>query len=268
MRLAFMAPRGVALLLLLAVTVHADEPAGVDFNRQIRPILSESCYQCHGPDQNKRKADLRLDRREGLFRSADGTTVVVPGKPEESELFFADHVRLIPTCGCRRPRAEARLKPEQIELIKRWIEEGAAVERALGLYSAGTTRGPPQRPDRSRPPARSTGSSARGCAANGLEPSPPADRSDLDPPAQLRPDRACPRRPREVDAVRERQEARRLRAAGRPAACFASFRRADGDLLARPGALRRHDRLPRRQSRRYLPLSRLRDPIVQRQQAV
>ena len=50
------------------------------------------CYQCHGPDQNKRKAELRLDRREGLFRSADGTTIVVPGKPDESELV-ADHIR-------------------------------------------------------------------------------------------------------------------------------------------------------------------------------
>ncbi len=62
--------------------------------------------------------------------------------------------------------------------------------------------------------------------------------------------------------------ARRLRAAGRPAAGLAPLRRADGDLLARPGPVRRHHRLPQRQSRRPLPVPRLRDPLVQRQQAV
>ena len=99
-------------------------PASVDFNRQIRPILSESCYQCHGPDVNKRKADLRLDRRDGLFRSADGTTIVVPGKPDESELLAritADD----PELRMPPPKSGAPLDPEQIDLIKRWIAEGA-----------------------------------------------------------------------------------------------------------------------------------------------
>ena len=73
-------------LILPAYSRAGDASSTVDFNRQIRPILSESCYQCHGPDQNKRKANLRLDLREGLFRSADGITIVVPGKPDESEL--------------------------------------------------------------------------------------------------------------------------------------------------------------------------------------
>ena len=98
MRFSGTAPwRLAGLLLLLPAGVHAGGPGRVDFNRQIRPILSESCYQCHGPDVNKRKADLRLDLRDGLFRSVDGTTVVVPGKPDESELFVPDHDR--------RPRA-------------------------------------------------------------------------------------------------------------------------------------------------------------------
>ena len=100
------------------------DPPKVDFNRQIRPILSESCYQCHGPDVNKRKADLRLDQRDGLFRSADGTTIVVPGKPEESELLAritADD----PELRMPPPKSGAHLSPEQIDLIKRWIAEGA-----------------------------------------------------------------------------------------------------------------------------------------------
>src|SRR5438105_1371623 len=99
-------------------------PGAVDFNRDIRPILSETCYQCHGPDRNKRKADLRLDMRAGLFRSADGTTVVVPGKPDESELLFRitaedDEDRMPP------PKAGPRLTPGQVDLIQRWIEQGA-----------------------------------------------------------------------------------------------------------------------------------------------
>ncbi len=57
-----------AFLTPSAYAVAADDEAAIDFNREIRPILSESCYQCHGPDHNKRKADLRLDTRDGLFR--------------------------------------------------------------------------------------------------------------------------------------------------------------------------------------------------------
>jgi hypothetical protein len=112
-------------LALVAPAARADSnPGRVDFNRQIRPILSESCYQCHGPDPKRRKAELRLDQRDGLFRSAEGTTVVAPGRPDESELLFrvsTDSVEL------RMPPAKSggRLKPEQISLIKRWIDEGA-----------------------------------------------------------------------------------------------------------------------------------------------
>ena len=55
----------------LAVNEPARKKATVDFNRDIRPILSENCFACHGPDENKRKAKLRLDQKDGLFKTLD-----------------------------------------------------------------------------------------------------------------------------------------------------------------------------------------------------
>src|SRR3954467_28331 len=78
----------MALWFCGASSSAADKnPGKVDFNRDIRPIFSENCYACHGPDKNKRKAELRLDTREGLFSVHEGRHDVVAGKPGESELF-------------------------------------------------------------------------------------------------------------------------------------------------------------------------------------
>ncbi len=123
-------PRVIARLIAAAAIWVADPglaaagPTDVDFNRDIRPILSESCYQCHGPDRNKLKADLRLDTRDGLFRSADGSTIVVPGKPDDSELLNRiaaddDETRMPP------PKAGKRLTAVQVERIRQWIKQGA-----------------------------------------------------------------------------------------------------------------------------------------------
>ena len=98
--------------------------APVDYGREIQPILSENCYQCHGPDSKARKAELRLDRKEGLYRTKDGITVVAPGKASESDLvdriFSDDPDEQMP------PRKSHRsLSATQKGLIKRWVEEGA-----------------------------------------------------------------------------------------------------------------------------------------------
>lgn len=93
----------------------------INFNRDIRPILSENCFACHGPDEGSRMANLRLDTREGVFSRG----LIVPGKPEESELF-----RRITATGTPRVMPPTlsgkRLKPEQREIIRRWIASGAA----------------------------------------------------------------------------------------------------------------------------------------------
>ncbi len=103
----------------------SDAASPVDFDRDIRPLLSNYCFQCHGPDAGTREADLRLDTRAGVF--ADGTQhpVVVPGDPDASELL-----RRISSDDPseQMPPADSdyeRLTPEQIELVRRWIAEGA-----------------------------------------------------------------------------------------------------------------------------------------------
>jgi hypothetical protein len=116
---------GVVLAaLLLAAAPQQAPPRPVDFEREIRPILSDACYVCHGPDSGKREANLRLDTREGAFAEIDGVKMIVPGKPEKSELF-----RRISTKDAddRMPPAKAKrtLSPAQIDLVRRWIEQGA-----------------------------------------------------------------------------------------------------------------------------------------------
>jgi hypothetical protein len=110
-----------AVACATASPVRADSP--VRFNRDVRPILSENCYLCHGPDKGRRKAKLRLDDRE----IALGKKAIVPGKPDESELvrriFAADADERMPPADTHKSLTAA-----QKETLKRWIADGAVYE--------------------------------------------------------------------------------------------------------------------------------------------
>jgi hypothetical protein len=124
---------GVALAIAVLATLGiADEratpPAStsrVDFTRQIRPLLSDRCFRCHGPDASRRKAKLRLDLREGAFKKLDGGWAVVkPGDPSKSEL-----VRRITTDDTDDmmppPESKLSLTDDEKALLTRWVAEGA-----------------------------------------------------------------------------------------------------------------------------------------------
>ena len=114
----------IIIVLTSAGSIFAAD-SDIDFNRDIRPILSDNCYACHGPDEDNRSGEFRLDRRDSAFgKGESGEPVIVPGKPEMSELI----VRIITDDeDLKMPPADSTksLKPEQIELLKKWIARGA-----------------------------------------------------------------------------------------------------------------------------------------------
>lgn len=121
-RLALVAIVSFAMVGYPAV---AAEPAKIDFNRDIRPILSRNCFACHGPDAEKRQAGLRLDLRErALEKLESGAVAIVPGEAARSEL----QRRITSTDANQRMPPEGSghvLTPQQIERITAWIEQGA-----------------------------------------------------------------------------------------------------------------------------------------------
>jgi hypothetical protein len=129
------------VLLLIGVSLPAAEPLPdrVEFNRDIRPILSDNCFHCHGPDAAKRKAKLRLDTEEGARADHDGARALVPGDAGKSELLRRmvtddDKERMPPV------KLGRRLSPHQIALVKRWIEQGGTWQKHWSLI-------PPRRPE-------------------------------------------------------------------------------------------------------------------------
>ena len=182
--LSSLPPVAVPTLLAVFGLVAAGFPspaAGaepVQFNRDIRPILSNHCFNCHGPDAGTREADLRLDTRAGLLGDGkEAAGVIVPGQIEESPLWqrisSSDPFEQMPPPEYGKP-----LTAQQKDLIRQWIEQGAAWQGHWAFV-------PPTRPavpqvQHDQWPANAVDSFllARMEAA-GVSPSPPADRATL-----------------------------------------------------------------------------------------
>lgn len=102
------------VLILFSLTVSRAEESTIDFNRDIRPILSNHCYKCHGPDEEAREADLRLDTQAGAAAIDGGlATLIQRVTNEDADLIMPPSAAKIP------------LQPRQVELLKRWIKAGA-----------------------------------------------------------------------------------------------------------------------------------------------
>src|SRR5262245_3058499 len=132
-RFAYALGRGSVTVIAAALVSSRAHAADADFNRDVLPILTTNCFPCHGPDPQKRKAGLRLDTREGAVAA-----VVLPGKPDKSELIG----RITADDEGRMPphKHGPRLAPEQVQILRAWIERGAAYTEHWGFV-------PPKRPE-------------------------------------------------------------------------------------------------------------------------
>ncbi|MBC8164410.1 MAG: DUF1549 domain-containing protein, partial [Bryobacteraceae bacterium] len=162
-----------AAVLLLSGAVALSGAPPVDFNREVRPILSDNCFQCHGPDEKHRMAGVRLDTKEGAFAQTKRGALIVPGKAGNSLLFqrinHAEKGRRMPP-----PTADRNLNEKQIATVQRWIDEGAAWQTHWAFTA-------PQRPELPAVGAANPIDKfilAR-LAKEGLSPAPEADRRSL-----------------------------------------------------------------------------------------
>ncbi len=164
----------IALTYLL-LTVPTAAAESLQYNRDVLPILAEHCFTCHGFDSGQRQAGLRLDQRTSATATLDsGVAAVVPGKPDESELW-ARVVTEDP--DLRMPPAESGslLSEEERQTLKRWIEHGAHYEEHWAFLTPETMQ-PPEVSGANHPIDRFV--QAR-LSSKGIQPSPPADRRVL-----------------------------------------------------------------------------------------
>ena len=165
-------------ILALPVCCMAEQP--VSFNRDVRPILSDRCFNCHGPDEHDREAELRLDRADGpdgAYRTLDGSQAIKPGSLTDSAVWY----RLTTEDDDVMPPPDSSIEPltaSEKEIIRRWIEQGAVYEDFWGFV-------PPRMP--AIPAVENSAWSQqpidrfvlRRLEAEGLAPNPTADRRTL-----------------------------------------------------------------------------------------
>src|SRR5262249_2760099 len=114
---------------------HADSaaPQQVRFSLQIRPLLSDRCFSCHGPEDRSRQADLRLDNFAGATKDLGGHAAIVPGSPDKSEILTRvasndPDVQMPPPSAHKE-----RLTKDEVALLRKWIAQGAKYEAQWSL---------------------------------------------------------------------------------------------------------------------------------------
>ena len=134
----------VALYIGAGAFAYVDQTTArepLQFNRDVRPILSDHCYACHGPDEHSREANLRLDKRASALGTNEAGAAIVPGRPELSELVFRieseDKDELMPPPKLHKPLSLAKKK-----ILIRWISEGARYEKHWSFEQPKTSKPP------------------------------------------------------------------------------------------------------------------------------
>ena len=247
-----------------AVTPAAEPTTKIDYDRQIRPILSDKCYHCHGPDAETREADMRLDRRDGVPEH-----VLMPGEPDESELvrriMSEDEAERMPPVD-----SHLVLTDDEKQLIAEWIAEGAEFTEHWSFRPLPQEVPTPRVRDADWPRNGIDRFVLARLESEGSKPSPPADplrllrRVTLDltglPPT--------PEEIRDFERAATDDPDAALRGGRRSVAGEPRVRRAHGSGVARRGALRRLLRLSNRPTQHAVAVPRLGRAGVQREPAV
>src|SRR5713226_3753267 len=162
----------LACLTWSTALVHSQS---IDFSREVRPIFSRHCFKCHGPDEKARKGKLRLDLPETALRGGkSGQPAIVPAKPQESEvirrIFADDDSEVMPPPATRNPLANA-----QKQILKKWIAQGAEYKQHWAFIQP--TQAPLPKVQQADWPRNAIDYFVLArLEAEGLSPSPPADR--------------------------------------------------------------------------------------------